>query len=336
MGKSRLWCFTNFDLEFDYEKYLKETTALYVAVGRETCPTSNRLHDQGWVYFEGQRGSIKGVAKQLGGCHVAMCRGNIDQNDDYCSKESELRTFGEKPKQGARLDIESAVSQIKSGERTVDQITLEQPEFYHQYGRTLSKIEDIVLRQRHRTWMTEGMWYWGRTGVGKSHQAFEGFSPETHYVYPNDGGWWDGYAGQETVILNEFRGEITFGELLDLVDKWPKQVRRRGREPVPFLARRVIITSSLAPQRLYKNVCDDQERIDQLLRRFQVQEILDQKCSEGNTEPLSQKYLAPKIVTRGMDFKKVDVFHPFYKDGGIDIDRMVVRVAREGGQATHP
>lgn len=294
MGKSRLWCFTNYDLDFDYESYLRESSAVYVAVGRETCPSTGKLHDQGWVYFEGQRGSIKGVAKQLGNCHVEMCRGNIDQNDDYCSKDGQLREFGVKPKQGERKDLNAVKDDIMCGKRTVDEITVEDPMMYHQYGRTLQKLEDIALRKRYRTEMTKGVWYWGKTGVGKSHKAFEGFDPQTHYVYKNDGGWWDGYTGQHTVIINEFRGGIAYAELLDLVDKWPKEVRRRGREPAPFLAQKLIVTSSLPPEEVYHNLAENDE-LTQILRRFEVvelksqDEILDQKCSEGNTETSEPK-----------------------------------------------
>lgn len=272
--KSRLWCFTNFDLEFDYEKYLEDTTATYVAVGRETCPTTGKLHDQGWVYFEAQRGSVKQVAKQLGGCHVEMCIGNIDQNNDYCSKESELREFGVKPRPGRRSDIEDIVARVKDHGLRIDDLALENPNIVHQYGRTLDRVEDIVLRSRFRNWMTEGVWLYGPTGVGKSHTAFEGFNPQTHYVLEmTDNGWWDGYAGQEIVILNEFRGQIPFGRLLDLVDKWPVKVPRRGREPVPFLARKVIVTSCKHPRDIYAHVLSATESLDQLTRRFDIRHM---------------------------------------------------------------
>ena len=79
----------------------------------------------------------------------------------------------------------------------------------------------------------------------------------THTCFPNDGGWWDGYTGQETVIINEFRGGIAYSELLDLLDKYPKTVRRRCREPVPFLAKRVIITSVLQPKEVYCNLAEN-------------------------------------------------------------------------------
>jgi len=104
--------------------------------------------------------------------------------------------------------------------------------------------------------MTTATWYTGSSGVGKSHACFQGFDPKTHYVKPlgpADLKWWDGYTGQETVIFNEFRGQLPFSELMDLIDKWPKSVSRRGREPVPFLATKILISSIRHPRDVYVN-----------------------------------------------------------------------------------
>ena len=183
MGKSRLWCFTNFNLDFDYDSLLTTSSAVYIFCGRETSPTSNRLHDQGLIYFSGQRGSIKGVAKDLGNCHVQICKGNLDQNLDYCSKDGDFREFGIKPSQGKRADLISIKDLIMSGEKSVDQICESTPEIFHQYGRTLNKLEDIHFRSKFRNFMTIGLWIYGPTGCGKSHTAYQGFDPKTHYVY---------------------------------------------------------------------------------------------------------------------------------------------------------
>jgi len=120
--------------------------------------------------------------------------------------------------------------------------------------------------------MTEGIWYIGETGAGKSHKAFEGYSPETHYVYPYDNDWCDGYMQQETMIINEFRGQIPYSRLLELVDKWPAALRRRGREPMPFLSKRIIVTSKMHPRDVYKNL-SEHDTLDQLIRRFKIFEV---------------------------------------------------------------
>ncbi len=281
MGKTRLWCFTNFDLDFDYQKVIDTTTAQYILIGTELCPKTQKKHHQGFIYFSGARGSYKQVGKQLGNSHVEMCKGNIDQNTDYCSKDENVKEYGIRPALGCRTDLDAIKDDLLNSKISVDEICVEMPTMYHQYGRTLNKLEDIALRRKHRSWMTEGEWVYGATGTGKSHYAFTDFNSDSHYIYPNDGGWWDGYKGQGIVIVNEFRGGIAYSELLDLLDKYPKQVRRRGREPVPFLAKKIIITSSLPPCEVYSNLAIS-DSLKQLYRRVKLIKM-EQKWSEGNT-----------------------------------------------------
>lgn len=269
--KTRLWCFTNFNLEFDYVDYFDKHKVTYLIYGLETCPTTGKQHHQGAVYFKSQRGSIKGVAKELNGAHVEMCKGTIDDNVKYCSKDGNVTEMGDRPNQGARQDIYAMKDLIVSGDITVDDIIMENPDLYHKYGRTFNAIEDIALRKKFRTEMTECDWLYGPTGVGKSHTAFTGYNPSTHYILPlMDNGWWDGYKGQPFVIINEFRGQIQFSELLDLIDKWPKTVKRRNREPVPFLAKKIIITSCMEPDEVYSGVATNTDSINQLYRRINL------------------------------------------------------------------
>lgn len=306
---SRLWAFTNFKLDFDYQNYYKTTSAEYILYGLEVCPRTGKQHHQGFVYFKNARKSKKGVAKQLGQCHVEQCKGNIDQNYDYCTKDDTVTEIGNKPTQGKRTDLNCMKDTIMNGEKTVDDICVENPSAYHQYGRTLNKIEDIALRKKYRKWMTLCDWIWGPTGVGKSHVAMQEYyaNPNQCYIYPKDGGWWDGYKGQETVIINEFRGGIAYGELLELIDKWPKTVRRRNREPVPFLAKKIIITSALPPEEIYHNLSEN-DSLDQLYRRIKVKHMT-QKWSEGNTELQTTSDTEVQKNTR--------CFCPIERNGGV-------------------
>lgn len=174
--------------------------------------------------------------------------------------------------QGSRTDLESMRDNINNG-MAVDQIVVDHPHYYHQYGRTLNKLEDIALRKRFRTWMTTCEWFWGPTGSGKSHRAFEGYDPSTHYLWKDDNGWQDGYTGQEIVIINDFRGAIPYNELLQMIDKWPYTVNRRAREPAPFLAKHIVITSSLAPEAIYHHRLHE-DSLEQLFRRITVTHLL--------------------------------------------------------------
>lgn len=204
-------------------------------------------------------------------------RGSLKANELYCSKEGQLTKLGDEPSQGIRIDLVTIRDRLMNGE-SIDDITNEDPQLYHAYGRTMERISDIVARRRTRQWMTSGEWFYGPSGTGKSHRAFESFHEDTHFVKDLECKWWDGYKGQPIVILEDFRGQISLSQLLRMVDRYPLTVPVRGRESVPFLARKVIVTSSKHPSLVYYN-CG--ESLDQIERRFNVIEMA-QKYSEGN------------------------------------------------------
>lgn len=251
----------------------------YLCYSPELCPSTQRRHFQGYVYWRTTR-TVSSAAKEFH-CTFLVARGTASENRIYCGAEDYERDgklklanpnfveFGEVPRQGARKDLDQIKIEILDG-KSVDEITMEHPVLFHQYGRTLNRIEDIAMRKRVRTEMTTCEWIWGPTGVGKSHRAFDGFNPETHYVLPKDNKtWWDAYRQQQIVIINDFRGHIPYDDLLQMIDKWPYYVPRRGREPISFTSKHVIITSSLPPEKVYHHRMEG-DAIEQLLRRVTV------------------------------------------------------------------
>jgi len=253
----------------------------FLAYGDEVCPTTNRPHHQVYLHLYNKKAtgkrSLNAIGQLFGGAYVAAMRGNFKQNEAYCGKESELIKLGDEPKQGMRGDLTETTEMIRNGELTVDEVLENDPLMVHTYGRTLAMVEDAANQKKFREWMTKGIWYWGETGVGKSHKAFAGFNPDTHYVKPLEEEWWDGYKGQEIVIFNEYRNQFQFSYLLSLMDKWPMYVRRRNRQPVPFLAKKIIFTSSQPPEECYHNIYsgnDGVKRFRQFKRRCKVRELV--------------------------------------------------------------
>ena len=268
----RNWCVTlNNYTEAECELFCN-FECKYIIVGKEVGEQGTP-HLQGYIEMKNPK-TVSALNKLLGNrCWLQPSKYSSEANINYCSKEgNELVKRGTASAQGTRTDLKKITDDIMNGEVTVDDLALDRPDLYHQYARTFSKVEDLRMRKLYRTEMTEGIWYWGATGVGKSHLAYEGFTPDTHYNWKYDNGWQDGYVQQETVIINEFRGQIQYSELLTLVDKWPTELRRRAREPMPFISKKVIITSSLPPAEVYRNLSQHDD-LEQLLRRFKVIEI---------------------------------------------------------------
>lgn len=280
---SRVWCFTSWDKN-KKPKFYK--CMKYICFAPEITPTTHKFHWQGYVYFKDIK-SIKATVRSLRlGKEIKVLKSEgsgrqnkvyikgpyTDKNNKTKPLNKDFEEYGVVPSQGKRTDLIILKDKLMNRECCVDDIVCEDPIKYHQYGRTLNKIEDIALRKKWRTKMTKGLWYVGATGVGKSEIVFKDYDPSTHYVYPYDKGWWDGYTGQGIVIINEFRGQIKYGELLELCDWTPKTVKRRNREPIPFLAHTILITSCSYPSKIYYNLSSE-DSIDQLLRRFKIIDI---------------------------------------------------------------
>jgi len=108
--------------------------------------------------------------------------------------------------------------------------------------------------------------YWGITGSGKSHRAFEEAEASgSFYVKGPTTKWWDSYRGEKTVIIDEFRGVIGIEHLLKWLDKYPCYVEEKGGQ-LPLQATKFIICSNLDPRQWYSTV--DLATQDALRRRF--------------------------------------------------------------------
>lgn len=245
----------------------------YFIYGEEICPTTKRKHLQFYCEF---RSSKRGTAikKRYPKLRLEERKGSQKNNQTYCKKDGKFVEWGTPNAQGTRVDLKALVTQVLAGTTTVEDVLVDQPMMYHQYGRTLRAAEDRFFRSTFRTEMTTCTWIYGPTAVGKSHRAYANYDPSTSYNYPFDGDWWDGYRGEHTVIINDFRGQIKYDHLLRLIDKWPMKVRCRNQQPRPFTSKHIIITSSKHPSACYPNRAEDDD-IAQLLRRITVEHITE-------------------------------------------------------------
>lgn len=274
--ETKLWCFTSYNENpFVYNQEVCQ----YLGYEREICPKTNKLHWQGFVYLN-DKVSVKRINKILmmlhpkekeiyKPVHSESCRGSFLENVKYCSKDGSFVEFGTKPSQGQRVDLLLLRDEIKEG-TSVRKIRQANPIMYHQYGRTLEKLEDDKLSEKKRCWETKttGIWLWGPSGCGKSKQAFDMVKNSSCYEYANDDKWWDSYTQQEFVIIDDYRlNTMKFNELIKLVDWTPLVVCRRGKDPIQFLSKKVIITCPYHPDDVFEKLDED---MVQIYRRFEI------------------------------------------------------------------
>lgn len=109
----------------------------------------------------------------------------------------------------------------------------------------------------------------GRTATGKSRRAWEEAGWTAYPKDPNTK-FWDGYRGQENVVMDEFRGKIDISNMLRWTDRYPVSVETKG-SGVVFAAKNIWITSNLHPRYWYPDL--DPETIEALLRRLEIVEF---------------------------------------------------------------
>lgn len=108
--------------------------------------------------------------------------------------------------------------------------------------------------------------YWGETGAGKSRRAWDeaGFD-----AYPKDPAtkFWDGYQGQENVVIDEFTGlnQISITNMLRWLDRYPVSIETKGSGAV-LRASKFWITSNIDPRDWYPEANPEQKKA--LRRRF--------------------------------------------------------------------
>ena len=111
--------------------------------------------------------------------------------------------------------------------------------------------------------------YFGPTGTGKSRRAWEEATIDAYPKDPNTK-YWDGYDGQKTVVIDEFRGKIDISHVLRWLDRYPVSVECKYGAVV-LRCETIYITSNLHPRRWYDLL--DLETLLALERRFT--EVID-------------------------------------------------------------
>lgn len=129
---SKRWCFTIFyqdgyPLEDIMQEYRSLNWGIYGGAQLESCPTTDKLHIQGFVLFD-KNMRASGVKKIHRTAHWEGMKGTLEQSEKYCSKE-ESRVFGVDPViwgtkpvgRGTRTDLSEGIDVLKAARGSVKQ-----------------------------------------------------------------------------------------------------------------------------------------------------------------------------------------------------------------------
>ncbi|OFP34679.1 hypothetical protein [Corynebacterium sp. HMSC071B10] len=153
------------------------------------------------------------------------------------------------PGQGHRSDLDDLRARILDGQETVDGLIMDDATAWR-HGRMTADL--VAARDRARlgsgTRDVQVRVIYGDTGTGKTSAAIQGLQAlgsvcrVTHW----GPGAFDGYDGQDSLILDEFAGQPSISALLTWLDRYPVDLPARYRSrPAAYL--RVVLCTNAQP-----------------------------------------------------------------------------------------
>jgi hypothetical protein len=259
--RSRRWCFTINNYTEDDISSLKSLDKInFLIIGKEVGEEKGTPHLQGYVEYINKK-SINQVRKEIRG-HISQAQGNKKQNIEYCTKtdKNPISIGNQSTDQGKRTDLKNIRESIKP--QSIKELTdigiinnLQQRKFAE-----ILKADSI----EQRTDYPEVIWLCGDSGVGKTLKVFQDNQDKTIHKQSQSNKWWNGYEGQDVVVLDDIRADFAkYHELLTLLDKYPHRVEIKGGY-MNFNSPRIYITSPYEPAEMYKG----KEDLTQLMRRI--------------------------------------------------------------------
>lgn len=246
-------------------------TLKYCIWQEEACPDTGKHHYQGYMEYDTPV-SMKAVKALFGvDMHLETRKGSQAQAIAYCSKEESRIDgpfeWGEKKNQGTRTDLRNIFDMVKAGKTDLE-IAEEDPSGFIRYHRGIGNARFAVRKATCKDQRNvEVELHWGDPGTGKTLHAYDKY-PDLYCLSGsgNSSLWFDGYDGEDTLLIDDFYGWIKWGQLLKLLDRYPLRLEVKGGHTWANWTR-VLITSNKHYNDWYANA-DDRKDIRALERRI--------------------------------------------------------------------
>lgn len=187
--------------------------------------------------------------------HWEMAKAKDAEN--YCTKGDIIIDFGFEKKQGFRSDIAEIIASA-----SLREAALSHPETFIRYPSGIAKYffykreKEIELEPDFDTEYRVHV-FWGEPGTGKSRTARSKAGRSLYVVPPpaaNGMLWWDGYMGERSILLDDFRASwMKLSDLLNLLDGYRQRLQNKGGTTHKGW-RTVYITTNTHPKNWYPKV----------------------------------------------------------------------------------
>lgn len=241
--------------------FMENPIIKYGFFGRETCPSTQRKHAQGFMVFTRplRLNQIKSMVH--GRAHWEKANGSPKQNWNYCTKQDkEPFTFGDIPTflcNGEREKADWEGDWVKAKEGRLEEI--DKGRLIRNYG-AFKRIRDDYAPKPAKLTQLHAEWIWGTPGSGKTTVVDTEHGEEVYEKSHNK--WWDNYNNEEVVVINDLDPTVIKSNfLVSLLKTWmdlkpfPCEMKGSSRLIRP---KKFIITSNYSIDECFSNPVDAQ------------------------------------------------------------------------------
>lgn len=257
-GKNLVFTLNNPLYDYDDLMCCIESMAGFVfLIFQEEKGAEGTPHYQGYVEFSNtvRFVTIKNAISD-NRIHLERRRGTREQAIAYASKldtrirgpwESGMRT---RPGQGARSDLADLVELAKTGP-TLKALVEAGGTTFTRYSRGISLIRSLYL-DKPRLPPVVVLCY-GPPGTGKTRLIYDNFPHEQIYRKICTDQFFDGYEGQDVLLLDDFAGrasKMALTDLLGILDRYPYRLPVKGSSQ-PLTSTKIFLTTNMHPKLWY-------------------------------------------------------------------------------------
>lgn len=280
----------------EHQPEFPEPYADYIyAKGQKEIAASGLIHWQAFIQFS--KPVTLNLCKAFF-CNQAHCEPSRSKAaEEYVWKEdtrvpNSQFEFGTKPtRRNSKTDWDTIRNNAKAG--NFDDIDADV------FIRHYTSLKRIRVDYAEPIWREniEVFVYWGGTGLGKTRRAWHEAGKNVYVKDPNTK-WWDGYKGEECIIIDEFTGIIAINHILRWMDRYPCTAEVKGYS-TPLRANRFWITSNIDPRLWYPDA--NNEQVKALLRRMKITHFITEWQPPPTQEDTQVRWEDPNDIIAQWD-----------------------------------
>lgn len=295
----------------------------YMIYAIEICPTTNRQHFQGFIYFKNPQ-PLSSVIEKLKPRHIeAMApKSTAKYNREYILKGNHVTSidyslyktgapgygvnvqvykygsvtnpsydvccaheYGDYPRQGERNDLKTIHEMIITGEISTElQLTKANSQLYCQYSRPLKRIMELNVKPRNT--MPRVYIAWGDSGSGKSYYANNnGYKPVIlSGAYDNP--FVSNYNGEAKILLDEFDYKsVSHSWIFKLCDRYEFVFNTKGGYQ-QCLVTDIIFTSNINPKLWWPDLPESESKTAFYRRITGIEHVVRSETTPAITLPV--------------------------------------------------